>query len=263
MRMDEIDFEIHGDDSQFVEIELDPGEAAIGEAGAMMFIEDGIEMDTVFGDTAQSGAQAGFMDKLVSAGKRLITGEGLFTTVFHNESQMKRKIAFAAPHPGKIIAIDLAAYGHQFICQKDAFLCAARGVSLDIAFQRKIGAGLFGAEGFIMQRLVGDGLAFVHAGGMLTERTLGEGEVLRIDTGMLVGVEPTVDYDIQYVGSLKTAMFGGEGLFLGVLKGPGRVWLQSMPISRLAGRIMNYAPENGGSRGEGSVLGSVGNLLNR
>lgn len=242
MRMDEIDFEIFGDDTQFVEIELDPGEAAIGEAGSMMFLQDGIEMDTVFGDASQSGAQAGFMGKVVSAGKRLVTGESIFTTVFHNESDRKRTVAFAAPHLGKIIPIDLAAFDYEFICQKDAFLCGARGVSLDVAFQRKIGAGFFGAEGFIMQRLMGDGLAFIHVGGMLTEKYLEDGEILRIDTGALVGLEKTVEYDIEFVGSLKTAIFGGEGVFFGTLKGPGTVWLQSLPISKLAASIWAHAP---------------------
>lgn len=259
MAMDVIDYKIFGDDMQYVEVELDPGEAAIGEAGAMMMMEDGIEMDTHFGDGSQQ--TGGLMGKLMGAGKRLLTGESLFTTIFHNESGGKKRVAFAAPHPGKIIAIDLQTMGGEFICQKDAFLCAARGVSLGIAFQRKIGTALFGGEGFIMQRLQGDGLAFVHAGGTLAERTLKPGETLRVDTGCVVGYEPSVNFDIQYVGKLKSAIFGGEGLFFATLQGPGKVWIQSLPISRLAGRVLAYAPSSGGSRGEGSILGSIGNLL--
>lgn len=262
MTMDVIDFEIFGDDMQYVEIELDPGEAAIGEAGAMMMMQDGIDMDTVFGDTSAKQADAGLMGKLLGAGKRLVTGESLFTTVFHNEGSTKLRVAFAAPHPGKIIPIDLNELGGEFICQKDAFLCAARGVSLDIAFQRKIGTALFGGEGFIMQRLQGDGMAFVHAGGTLAERTLGPGEIIRVDTGCVVGYQPSVDFDIEYVGKLKSAIFGGEGLMFSRLQGPGKVWLQSLPISRLAGRILAYAPQTGGTRrGEGSILGGIGDLL--
>ena len=261
MSMDVIDYEIHGDDMQFVEIELDPGEAAIGEAGAMMMMQDGIEMDTVFGDGSQSAQNSGLMGKLLSAGKRLVTGESLFTTIYHNESSGKRKVAFAAPYPGRIVAINLQELGGSFICQKDAFLCAARGVALGIAFQRKLGTALFGGEGFIMQKLDGNGLAFVHAGGMLVERTLAAGETLRVDTGCVVGFQPGINFDIQYVGKLKSAIFGGEGLFFATLTGPGRVWLQSLPISRLAGRVLAYAPRLGGGREEGSVLGIFGNLL--
>jgi len=259
MAMDVIDYEIFGDDMQYVEIELDPGEAAMGEAGAMMMMQDGIQMDTVFGDGSQE--QGGFMGKLMGAGKRLLTGESLFTTVFHNEGHDKLRVAFAAPYPGKIVPIDLGAMGGEFICQKDAFLCAARGVSLGIAFQRKIGTALFGGEGFIMQRLTGDGMAFVHAGGALVEKTLEPGEVIRVDTGCVVGYSPSVNFDIEYVGKLKSAVFGGEGLFFATLRGPGKVWLQSLPISRLAGRIIAYAPQSGGSRGEGSILGGIGDLL--
>lgn len=261
MAMDVIDFEIHGDDMQYVEIELDPGEAAIGEAGAMMMMDDGVQMDTVFGDGSTQSAGDGLMGKLLGAGKRLITGESLFTTVYHNESTGKRRVGFAAPYPGSIIPVDLAAMGGTFICQKDAFLCAARGVSLGIAFQRKIGTALFGGEGFIMQRLDGDGMAFVHAGGTLAKRDLAPGQVLRCDTGCVVAYQPSVSFDIEYVGKLKSAIFGGEGLFFATLRGPGTVWLQSLPISRLAGRMLAYAPQRGGSRGEGSILGGIGGLL--
>jgi len=262
MAMDVIDYEIFGDDMQYVEVELDPGEAAIGEAGAMMYMEDGIDMDTVFGDGSEASAASGLMGKLMGAGKRLITGESLFTTIFHNEGSGKRKVAFAAPYPGKIVPIDLAAMNGQFICQKDAFLCAARGVSLGIAFQRKIGTALFGGEGFIMQKLEGDGMAFVHAGGTLHQRVLRPGETIRVDTGCVVGYETGVDFDIKYVGKIKSAVFGGEGLFFATLRGPGTVWLQTLPISRLAGRILAYAPGvRGSQKGEGSILGGLGNLL--
>ena len=260
MPMDVVDFEIFGDDMQFVEVELDPAEAAIGEAGAMMMMQDGIEMDTVFGDSsAQSG---GLFDKLLGAGKRLITGESLFTTIFHNTSSVKRRVAFAAPYPGKIVAVNLREMGGTLICQKDSFLCAARGVALGIAFQRRLGVGLFGGEGFIMQKLDGDGMAFVHAGGTLAIKDLRQGEKIRVDTGCIVAYQPSVDFDIQYVGKLKSALFGGEGLFFATLTGPGRVWLQSLPLSRLANRIIAASPRAGGSRREeGSVLGSLGNLL--
>jgi uncharacterized protein (TIGR00266 family) len=260
MAMDVIDFEIFGDDMQFVEIELDPGEAAIGEAGSMMMMQDGIEMDTVFGDA--SAQQGGLFGKLLGAGKRLITGESLFTTIFHNEGSGKRRVAFAAPYPGKIVPIGLTEVGGTLICQKDSFLCAARGVSLGIAFQRKLGVGLFGGEGFIMQKLEGDGMAFVHAGGTLAHKTLRAGEKIRVDTGCVVAYENSVDFDVQYVGKLKSALFSGEGLFFASLTGPGRVWLQSLPLSRLANRIIAAAPRAGGSRREeGSVLGTIGNIL--
>ncbi len=261
MAMDVIDYEIFGSDMQYVEIELDPGEAAIGEAGAMMMMQDGIEMDTTFGDGSNSSAQQGLFGKLMGAGKRLITGESLFTTIYHNEGNRKLRVAFASPYPGKIIPIDLQQMGGEFICQKDAFLCAARGVSLGIAFQKKIGTALFGGEGFIMQRLEGDGMAFVHAGGTLAERNLAPGELLRVDTGCVVGFQPSVNFDIEYVGKLKSAIFGGEGLFFATLQGPGKVWLQSLPISRLAGRIVAYLPQTGNTRGEGSILGGIGGLL--
>lgn len=260
MAMDIIDFEIFGTETQYVEIELDPGEAAVAEAGAMMFMDDGISMETVFGDGSEQ--KTGFLSKLVGAGKRLVTGESLFTTVFINQWQAKRRVAFAAPYPGKILPIDLTTVGGMLICQKDSFLCAAKGVSLGIAFQKKFGAGLFGGEGFILQKLEGDGMAFVHAGGTLVERTLCPGEILRLDTGCLVAMQPSVNYDIEYVGKLKTAFFGGEGLFFVRLEGPGRVWLQSLPLSRLANRIIAAAPGlGGGGVGEGSILGGLGGLI--
>ena len=260
MAMDVIDYQIYGAEMQFVEIELDPQEAAVAEAGAMMYMEDNIEMETIFGDGSQQ--QAGLLGKLMGAGKRLLTGESMFTTVFINQGTGKRKVAFGAPYPGKIVPMHLSELGGTLICQKDAFLCAARGVSLGIAFQKKLGVGLFGGEGFIMQRLDGDGLAFVHAGGTLLERTLAPGQMLRVDTGCLVALQPSVSYDIQYVGKVKTALFGGEGLFFATLRGPGKVWLQSLPLSRLANRIISAAPAAGGrGREEGSLLGGLGGLL--
>jgi len=258
--MHEVDYEILGDDMQFVKIELDPGEAAIGEAGAMMYMEDGIEVQTIFGDGTQP--KAGIMDALLGAGKRLLVGESLFMTVFHNNGTGKRKVAFAAPYPGKIIAIHLAQIGGELIAQKDSFLVAAKGVSIGIAFTKRFGAGLFGGEGFILERLQGDGWAFVNAGGTLEERTLAAGEMLRVDTGCIVAMQPSVEYDIQYVGGIKTALFGGEGLFYATLRGPGRIWLQSLPFSRLASRIYAAAPQTGGGgREEGSLLGGLGRML--
>lgn len=258
--MHEIDYQIFGDDMQFVEIELDPQEAALAEAGAMMYMEDGIEMETIFGDGTQHNS--GFFGALMGAGKRLLTGESLFMTVFQNRGAGKKKVAFGAPYPGKIIPINLGQYGGELICQKDAFLCAAKGVSVGIAFNRKIGVGLFGGEGFIMQRLQGDGWTFVHAGGTIQWRDLGPGELLRVDTGCVVAFQPTVNFDIQFVGKIKTALFGGEGLFFATLRGPGRVYMQSLPLSRLADRIIAASPKAGGAaRGEGSILGGLGNLL--
>ena len=258
--MHEIDYKIYGDDMQFVEIELDPQEAALAEAGGMMYMEDGIEMETIFGDGTASNS--GFMGALMGAGKRLLTGESLFMTVFQNRGAGKKKVAFGAPYPGKIVPVHLAEIGGELICQKDAFLCAAKGVSVGIAFNRKIGVGLFGGEGFIMQRLQGDGWTFMHAGGTIVERTLGMGEVFRVDTGCVVGFQPTVNFDIQFVGKVKTAIFGGEGLFFATLRGPGRVWLQSLPLSRLADRIVAASPRAGGTgREEGSLLGGLGRLL--
>jgi len=259
-RMHEVDFTIFGDDMQYVEVELDPGEAAVAEAGGMMYMDEGIEMETIFGDGSQQ--HSGLLGALVGAGKRLLTGESLFMTVFANPSAQKRRVAFGAPYPGKIIPVSLTEMGGELIVQKDSFLCAAKGVSIGIAFQKRIGAGLFGGEGFIMQRLQGDGLVFVHAGGTLHERTLAAGETLRVDTGCIVGFQPGVQYDIQFVGKIKSALFGGEGLFFATLRGPGRVWLQSLPFSRLADRIHAAAPRTGGKqRGEGSVLGGLGRIL--
>lgn len=244
--MDVIDYEIHGSETQFVEIELDPGEAAVGESGAMMMMGPDIAMDTVFGDSSDESASSGIFGSLVGAGKRLITGAGLFTTVFTNNGKDKAKVAFAAPFPGKIFPVDLGKSGGEYICQKDAFLCAAKGVALDIAFQKKIGAGFFGGEGFVLQRLKGDGLAFIHAGGTLIEKELKSGETLTIDPGCIVGFEKTIDFDIKYVGSIKSAMFGGEGIFFAHATGPGKIIVQSLPISRLAGRILANAPQQGG-----------------
>ena len=253
MAMDVVDYEIKGSEMQFVEVELDPGEAAIGEAGSMFFMDAGISMDAVFGDGSNSGG--GFLGKLLGAGKRLLTGESLFTTVYTNHAPGKARVAFAAPYPGKIIPMDLRQLGGTLICQKDAFLCAARGVSLGIAFQQRLSTGFFGGEGFIMEKLEGDGLAFVHAGGTVVRRSLQPGQTLLLDTGCLVAHTPNVNFEIQYVGKIKTALFGGEGLFLAKLTGPGEVWLQSLPFSRLASRIFAAAPQNGGGREEGSVLG--------
>ncbi|ALV05840.1 uncharacterized protein (TIGR00266 family) [Roseateles depolymerans] len=261
MAMDVVDYEIKGAEMQFVEVELDPGEAAIGEAGSMMFMDAGISMDTVFGDG--SANQGGFFGKLLGAGKRLVTGESLFTTIYTNQAQGKQRVAFAAPYPGKILPMDLRQLGGTLICQKDAFLCAARGVSLGIAIQQRLSTGFFGGEGFIMQKLDGDGLAFVHAGGTVVRRSLQPGQTLLVDTGCVVAYTPNVSFEIQYVGKIKTALFGGEGLFLAKLTGPGEVWLQSLPFSRLASRVFAAAPQRGGSREEGSVLGgfATGGLL--
>src|SRR5688572_22221343 len=258
--MDQIDYKIYGDDMQFVEVELDPNEATVAEAGGMMYMDDGIEMETVFGDGSQQ--QTGIMGALMGAGKRLLTGESLFMTVFHNRSSQKRKVAFGAPYPGKIIAIHLSEVGGELVTQKDSFLAAAKGVSIGIAFQRKLGVGLFGGEGFIMQRLQGNGWAFVHAGGTLQERTLAPGELVRVDTGCIVALQPSVNYEIEYVGKIKSALFGGEGLFFATLRGPGKIWLQSLPLSRLANRIVAAVPGLGrGSREEGSLLGKIGGLI--
>ena len=252
-RAHDIDFVIHGNEMQFVEVELDPGEAAVAEAGVFMYMTPGIQMETIFGDGSQ--APKGVLDALLGAGKRILTGESLFMTVFQNQGQGKQKVAFAAPYPGKILAMDLKALGGQLVCQKDSFLCAARGVSVGIAFQRKIGAGLFGGEGFIMQKLEGDGLCFVHAGGTIHHFDLAAGETLRVDTGCLVALQASVTYDIQFVGKVKTALFGGEGIFFATLTGPGRVWLQSLPLSRMADRIYSAAPQvSRGRKEEGSVL---------
>src|SRR5512146_1019739 len=240
---------------QYVEVELDPMEAAVAEAGGMMYMEDGIAMETIFGDgSAQS---SGFLGALMGAGKRLLTGESLFMTVFQNRGQEKKRVAFGAPYPGKIIPVHLGEIGGEILAQKASFLCAAKGVSLGIAFTKRFGAGLFGGEGFILERLQGDGLAFIHAGGTIYQRDLAPGEVIRVDTGCIVAFQPTVDYDIQMVGGVKSALFGGEGLFFATLRGPGKVWLQSLPFSRLANR-MYAASRTGGGREEGSVLGGIG-----
>ncbi|MBU1274757.1 MAG: TIGR00266 family protein [Proteobacteria bacterium] len=254
---DEIDYVIEGSEMQYVEIELDPGESAVAEAGAMLYMNQGITMETIFGDGRRAQTGGGILGSLVGAGKRLLTGESLFMTVFtHSGPTGKARVAFAAPYPGKILPMHLGELGGELICQKDAFLCAARGVALEITFQKKIGVGLFGGEGFIMQRLVGDGLAFVHAGGTVVEMDLEPGQRIRVDTGCLVALNPSVSYDVQMAGGIKTALFGGEGLFLANLTGPGRVWLQSLPFSRLAGRMYAAAPQGGGKqRGEGSLLG--------
>ena len=259
-RAHDIDFRILGSEMQFVEVELDPGESAVAEAGSMMFMTAGIQMETIFGDGSQP--RSGVMNALLGAGKRLLTGESLFMTVFTNQGSGKQQVAFAAPYPGKILALDLKQLGGQLICQKDSFLCAARGVQIGIAFQRRIGVGLFGGEGFIMQRLDGDGLCFVHAGGTLHSVDLAPGQTLRVDTGCIVALQPSVGYEIQFVGKVKTALFGGEGLFFATLTGPGRAWLQSLPFSRMADRIYKAAPAAGGSRvDEGSLLGGLGGLL--
>ena len=259
-KMHEIDYQVHGDAMQFVEIELDPMEAAVAEAGGMMYMQDGIEMETIFGDGTQQ--QSGFLGALMGAGKRLLTGESLFMTVFQNRGQGKKRVAFGAPYPGKIVPVHLAEVGGEIWAQKDSFLCAAKGVSVGIAFNKKIGAGFFGSEGFIMQRLQGDGWAFLNAGGNIHERVLAPGELLRVDTGCIVAFQPTVDFDIQFVGKIKSALFGGEGMFFATLRGPGKIWLQSLPLSRMANRIVSAVP--GGLRGgkeEGSVLGGIGRLL--
>jgi uncharacterized protein (TIGR00266 family) len=242
---------------QFVEVELDPGESAVAEAGSMMYMTPGIEMETVFGDGSQQ-QRAGVMGALLGAGKRLLTGESLFMTVFTNQGVGKQQVSFAAPYPGKILAMDLKQLGGQLICQKDAFLCAARGVSVGIAFQRKIGVGLFGGEGFIMQRLEGDGYAFVHVGGCVVQRELATGEELHVDTGCVAAMTSTVEFDIVRAGSVKSMIFGGEGVFFATLKGPGTVWLQSLPFSRLAGRIIANV---GGTRDGGSLLSGLGSPL--
>lgn len=251
----EIDFEIRGNDMQLLEVELDPGEVAIAEAGAMLYMDEGIEMETSFGE----GTKGGFLKKLAT---KIFTGESLFMTVFANHAPEKRRVAFAAPFPGRIIPIDLREIGGEIICQKDAFLCGAKGITIEIAFQKKFGVGLFGGEGFILQRIQGDGYVFLHVGGSVVEKDLEAGQLLKVDTGCLAAMTPAVEYNIEFVGGIKTALFGGEGLFFATLKGPGKVYLQSLPFSRLADRIVSSAPKAGGERrGEGSILGGLGNLL--
>ncbi|MGD8245248.1 MAG: TIGR00266 family protein [Anaerolineae bacterium] len=260
MKAHEVDYKVFGDDLQFVEIELDPGETVIAEAGMMMYMEDGIGYDTKMGDGSKP--KASFLDALVSAGKRAITGESLFLTHFtSNAPEGKRHVAFGAPYPGMIVPIDLDDTNGELICQKDSFLCAALGTELSIAFNKKIGAGLFGGEGFILQRLRGDGMVFVHAGGTIVERQLNN-DTIRVDTGCIVAFEPTINYDIQRAGNLKSMIFGGEGIFLATLQGTGRVWLQSLPFSRLADRILKFAPSAGGKdMGEGSIIDGAVKLL--
>lgn len=253
----EIDYRIIGEEMQYVEIELDPQETAIGESGSFMMMDDGVQMQTIFGDGSQQ--QGGLLNKLWGAGKRLLVGESLFMTAFTNVGQGKKRVSFASPYPGKIIALDLQQLGGKVIAQKDAFLCAAKGVSVGIDFQRRLGTGIFGGEGFIMEKLEGDGMAFVHAGGHVFEKELQHGELVKIDTGCLVALTNTVDYDIQFVGGIKNTIFGGEGLFFATLRGPGKVWIQSLPISRLASRILAYG--TGSRKEEGSILGGLGNLL--
>lgn len=256
-RADEIDFKIHGQEMQFVEIELDPGESAIAEAGAMVYKDASVEMNTIFGDGNESG---GFLDKLIGAGKRVITGESLFTTVFTQTGRDKARVAFSAPYPGTILPLNLADLGGELICQKDSFLAAAKGVSIGIRFQRRILTGLFGGEGFIMQKLTGDGWVFAHVGGTIVERQLAPGEVLHVDTGCVAAFTPDVDFDLVQVGGVKSVLFGGEGLFFATLRGPGRVWIQSLPFSRLAGRMLSAAMPGSG-KGEGSVLGPLGDIV--
>lgn len=255
----EIDYEIFGEEMQYVAVELDPDETAIAETGAFMMMEDGIEMSTLFGDGSAQSKSGGILGKLLNAGKRLITGEGLFITAYTNVGQGKKKVSFASPYPGKIIPVDLYEYGGKVICQKDAFLCAAKGVAISIEFQRKLGTGLFGGEGFIMQKLEGDGMAFIHAGGHVFHKDLQPGELLRVDTGCLVGFTQQVNYDIELVKGIRNKLFGGEGFFFATLRGPGRVWIQTLPVSRLASRILTYGTTT--RKEEGGVLGGLGNLL--
>ena len=260
MNAHEIDYKIFGEEMQFVEIELDPQEGVVAEAGTFMMMDDQIKMNTILGDG--SNQDKGILGKIFSAGKRILTGESLFMTVFTNDGIGKKQISFASPYPGKIIPIDLTDFGGKFICQKDAFLCAAKGVSIGIEFSKKLGRGLFGGEGFIMQKIEGDGLGFIHAGGTMAKKVLQPGEVLKVDTGCIVGFTQDVNYDIEFVGGIKNTIFGGEGMFFATLRGPGTVYIQSLPFSRLAGRVLAMAPRTGkGSRGEGSVLGGIGDLL--
>ena len=259
MNAHEIDYQIFGEEMQFVEIELDPQEAVVAESGSFMMMDSDIKMDTIFGDG--SNQDKGVLGKIFSAGKRMLTGESLFMTAFLNIGHGKRKISFASPYPGKILPIDLSEIQGKFICQKDAFLCAAKGVSIGIEFSKRLGRGLFGGEGFIMQKLEGDGMAFVHAGGTLAKKELQAGEILRVDTGCIVGFTENVDYDIEFVGGIKNTIFGGEGLFFATLKGPGTVYVQSLPFSRLAGRVLASIPRGGKDKGEGSILGGIGDLL--
>lgn len=258
----EIDFKIYGDDMQFVEIELDPRETVIAEAGAMMMMDNNIIMETIFGDGSQKSQNGGLFGKLGGAAKRVVTGESLFMTAFTNNGYSKERVAFASPYPGKIIPMDLSTLGGTLICQKDAFLCCAKGISVGIAFTKKLGTGFFGGEGFILQKLEGDGLAFIQAGGTIVKRSLGPGERIKIDTGCLVAMTKNINYDIQFVGGFKNAVFGGEGLFFATLTGPGDVWVQSLPFSKLAGRVLAAAPQLGGvQKDQGSILGGLGSIF--
>ena len=260
MTAHEIDYHLYGEEMQYVEIELDPQEGVIAESGSFMMMDVGIKMETIFGDG--STKNQGFLGSILGAGKRILTGESLFMTAFYNNVVGKRKVSFASPYPGKIIPIDLTEFHGKFVCQKDAFLCAAKGVSIGIEFSKRLGRGLFGGEGFIMQKLEGDGMAFVHAGGTMAKKVLQSGETLRVDTGCIIGFTQTIDYDIEFIGGIKNTIFGGEGLFFAKLQGPGTVYIQSLPFSRLAGRVLASAPQGGGKqKGEGSILGGIGDLL--
>lgn len=260
MQADEIDYRLIGEEMQAVEIELDPSETAIAEPGSLMMMDQEIQMQTIFGDGSKENES--FLGKVWNAGKRALTGEGLFMTAFSNQGHNKKKVYFASPYPGKIIPFHLGEEGGKIICQKDAFLCAAKGVSVSLEFRKKLGVGLFGGEGFIMQKLEGNGWAFLHAGGTIIERDLSHGEVLKVDTGCLVAFQPSVEYNIEFIGGLKNSLFGGEGFFYATLRGPGKVYIQSLPFSRLADRIIASAPKmNGGRKGEGSILGGIGDLL--
>jgi uncharacterized protein (TIGR00266 family) len=255
----EIDYKIYGEELQFVEIELDPNETAVAESGSFLMMDSDIQMQTIFGDGSAQQQCGGILGKLLGAGKRLLTGESLFMTAFTNIGSGKKKVSFAAPYTGKIIPLDLQLLNGKILAQKDAFLCAAKGVSIGIEFQRRLGTGIFGGEGFIMEKLEGDGMCFVHAGGYVVEKELLAGEILKIDTGCIVAYTAGIDFDIEFISGIKNFMFGGEGLFFAILTGPGKVWVQSLPISRLAGRLMQYATVN--RKEEGSILGSLGNLL--
>ncbi|MGJ5643187.1 TIGR00266 family protein [Formosa sp. S-31] len=259
MRAHEIDYQIYGEEMQYVEIELDQNEGVIAEAGSFMMMENDIKMETLFGDGSQK--DQGFLGSILGAGKRILTGESLFMTAFYNTHLEKRKVSFASPYPGKILAVDLSRFGGKVICQKDAFLCAAKGVSVGIEFSKRLGRGLFGGEGFIMQKLEGDGMAFVHAGGTLAKKELRAGETLRVDTGCIVGFTQDIDYDIEFIGGIRNTVFGGEGLFFARLQGPGTVYIQSLPFSRLAGRVLAALPRGNNKKGEGSILGGLGDLL--
>ena len=261
MKSHELDYKLHGDDMQFVEIELDPKETVIAEAGAMMMMDQNITMETIFGDGNKKGS-SGLFGALGGAAKRVLTGESLFMTAFTNGGYEKERVSFASPYPGKIIPVDLSQLGGKLICQKDAFLCAAKGVSIGIDFKKKLSVGFFGGEGFILQKLEGDGLCFIHAGGTIIKKELRPGQKLKVDTGCLVAMTKDVSYDIEFVGGIKNTLFGGEGIFFATLTGPGDVWIQSLPFSRLASKVFASAPQTfGDQKGEGSILGSFGNFF--